>query len=197
MNALQKFSVAASTAVLALGVSAGSASSANLVVNGGFETGNFSGWTQSGNTGFTFVSNSSFSAPYEGNFAAFFGPVGSTGSITQVLSTIAGQSYELSYALDNLGGPINSFGASVGGNSVNSFTNSAPFPWTVFSSSFTASSASTALTFTFQQDPSFYGLDAVSVRAVPVPGAVFGVIVAGGALVARQRKNAKAKQTVA
>ncbi|MBD2179001.1 hypothetical protein H6F42_18930 [Pseudanabaena sp. FACHB-1998] len=32
---------------------------------------------------------------------------------------------------------------------------------------------------------------------VPVPGAVFGVIVAGGALVARQRKNAKAKQTVA
>lgn len=36
-----------------------------------------------------------------------------------------------------------------------------------------------------------------SPRPVPVPGAVFGVIVAGGALVARQRKNAKAKQTVA
>lgn len=35
-----------------------------------------------------------------------------------------------------------------------------------------------------------------TVRPVPVPGAVFGMILAGGALVARQRKNVKAKQTL-
>lgn len=35
-----------------------------------------------------------------------------------------------------------------------------------------------------------------TVRPVPVPGAVFGMVLAGGALVARQRKNVKAKQTL-
>jgi len=63
-------------------------------------------------------------------------------------------------------------------------------------------------------DPSLNGLDSawecancanlrfvtqgsVTTRSVPVPGAIFGVIVAGGALMARQRKNIKAKQPVA
>ena len=42
---------------------------ANLVVNCGFETGDFTGWTQSGNTGFTGVSTGIYA--YSGNYGAF------------------------------------------------------------------------------------------------------------------------------
>ena len=59
--------------------------SANLVVNGGFETGNFSGWTQTGNTGFGGVECPGAGFVEEGSCDAFFGPVGSVGGISQTV----------------------------------------------------------------------------------------------------------------
>ena len=55
----------------------------NVIQNCGFELGNFNGWTQGGNTGFTFVTNS---APYvhSGMYGAQLGPVGSVGTLTQM-----------------------------------------------------------------------------------------------------------------
>jgi PEP-CTERM motif len=52
----------------------------NLMVNCGFETGNFSGWTQSGNLGFTSVSTG---YAFSGTYGAQLGPVGSDGYLTQ------------------------------------------------------------------------------------------------------------------
>ena len=65
-----------------LGFWASAATAQNLITNGGFETGNFSGWTQSGNTGFTGVDGGSANS---GSFGASFGPVGSLGAIADPL----------------------------------------------------------------------------------------------------------------
>src|ERR1700730_10015968 len=68
----------------------------NIVTNGGFETGDFTGWTQSGNTGFTGVDTDS---AHSGNFGAFSGPTGSEGFLSQTLNTVAGMAYDLSFFL--------------------------------------------------------------------------------------------------
>ena len=65
---------------------------ANFVANPGFETGDFTDWTQFGNTGFTGVQGDFAGVPpHSGNFQAFFGSVDSTGGIFQDLTTVAGQ----------------------------------------------------------------------------------------------------------
>jgi hypothetical protein len=66
---------------------------AGLVTNGGFETGDFSGWTQSGNTAFTGVG----SGAHSGSWGARFGPIGSYGYISQTLATTPGWMYDLSF----------------------------------------------------------------------------------------------------
>jgi hypothetical protein len=46
----------------------GGAAQANIVTNPGFETGDFTGWTLSGDTSFTFVEGF---FPHSGSFSAF------------------------------------------------------------------------------------------------------------------------------
>ena len=83
---------------------------ADLVTNGGFETGSFSGWTGTGNTVFNGVTCPGPGATvHGGNCAAFFGPVGSTGGISQNLATTPGTTYRIDFFFLPDGGNPSSF----------------------------------------------------------------------------------------
>ena len=156
----------------------------NIVNNGGFETGDFTGWTQGGNTAFTGVDM--FSAN-SGNFGAFAGPTsdskgsngssGGPGTLSQNLATVAGSTYELSFFMyGEAGGEgfTNGFGTvsfKVFWNGVMIFdTTTPPGSYTQFSFfNLTATGPSTELKFVFQNDPSFFHFDDVVAGITAVP----------------------------
>ncbi|MGA7413426.1 MAG: PEP-CTERM sorting domain-containing protein [Bryobacteraceae bacterium] len=166
-----------------------------LVTNGGFETGDFTGWTLVGNTGFTTIEPSDVASPMltgGGSYVAAFGNVGSLGGISQTLATVPGQDYTLSFWLFNQGGIPNSYQVDWAGNTVDVQTDLGAFGWTHFSYSVLGTGTdSTTLTFQFQNDPSYYLLDNVSVMA-PEPGvyAVLALGLAGLIIAVRRRKIA-------
>ncbi len=152
----------------------------NIVTNGGFETGDFTGWTQSGNTGFTGVATG---IQNSGDYGAYFGPVEDLGYLSQSLSTVAGMSYDLSFFLvdggsggegigrtQNIspirpgGGPVTQeFQVFWNGVLIYSIPpNSDPSAYTQISfTGLIATGAMTDLTFGFRNDPSYWYLDDV------------------------------------
>lgn len=145
----------------------GSVQAQSLIVNGGFETGNFTGWTTNGNVGFTSVS---VNYAQTGNYGAQFGPIGSQGFLSQTLATTPGATYQVDFWLRNNGGTPSLFTLNWDGNQIYSLADSASFVWTSYSFQEVASTASTIITFGFRQDPDFFGLDNVSVTDItPVP----------------------------
>ena len=72
-----------------------------LVENGGFETGNFTDWTLSGNTESTSVTRGNSFYVHTGNYGVELGPPGSPGYLSQTVTTVSGQAYALSLWLRN------------------------------------------------------------------------------------------------
>jgi hypothetical protein len=135
-------------------------------VNGGFEAGNFSGWSRSGNQGFTSVTSSP-SFVRSGTFAAFLGPIGSDGFLSQTLETIPGKPYIVSFSLRSDGGLPNDFNASWAGTQFFSQTNIPPGEYLTYTFTEVAPGPSTIVQFGFRDDPGFLGLDDVSVVTDP------------------------------
>ncbi len=177
---------------LVAGISGQARAGVNLVLNGGFETGDFSDWTLGGNGGFISITQDA----HTGNFAASFGAVGSPTLLSQSqdLATTAGRDYEISFWLKNQGGPTNAFTASFGGTSLISLVNQQASPYTEYRFIATATSNLTSLQFGFRQDPSFWHFDDVVVtEVVPEPATVVSASIAGliGLGYARRRRPAR------
>jgi hypothetical protein len=138
-----------------LGVNGGGT---NLVVNGGFETGDFTGWTLDSD-------DASVSTGYahSGIYGADFGQVGSLGYLSQTLSTTPGTNYYLSFWLDCDGATPNEFQVSWDGNTLLDEANIPDVGWTNIQFTVTATGNSTVLQFGFRDDTSNLGLDDVSV----------------------------------
>jgi hypothetical protein len=156
-----------------------------LVQNGGFETGDFTGWSASGNTGNETISTKSDYA-HSGSYGAQLGPVGALGYLTQSLSTTPGQAYVLSLWLDSPDGTTpNEFSVSWNGMNIFDKVNLGRTGWTNLIFKVTASSSSTLLSIGLRNDPSYFGLDDVSVAPYsPFPPLIISPAVGTGKVTA-------------
>ena len=136
---------------------------AQLVQNGGFETGDLTSWAGAGGLGGVAVSSNS-TAVYSGNYGALLGPIGLLDYISQSLPTVAGQYYLLSLWLDSPDGITpNEFQVKWGGTVMFDQTNLAAIGWTNLQFFVEATNTSTVLEFEFRDDNSSLGLDDVQV----------------------------------
>lgn len=169
-----------------------------LVVNGGFENlidvDTAVGWTFTpAGSGSDFYYGTGGGGVYSGAYAAEFGGV-STGyydTISQVLSTVAGDSYTFSFWLSGVDGSDNGQTAYWDGNQVLNLTNFTQ-GYTFYSFDVVASGASTTIAFAGYNVPSWNGLDDVSVQgqagAIPEPATFVLIAPALLGLVALRRR---------
>jgi hypothetical protein len=173
-------------AIAMAAIACGGAHAANLVTNGGFETGDLSGWTSE-----FWQIEPSDQAPLDPHTGAWFTFTGcpssnclspTTGAfLAQDLATVAGQTYTLSFYLTNGNGPPNEFDVYWNGALLTQVANiGINYPgYTAYSMPVTATGSTTSLEFTGMQVIGFLGVDDISVTsAVPEPGTV--VLMLGG-----------------
>ncbi len=174
-----------------------------LVTNGDFETGDFTGWSVTGT-----ATNSAFASQFygvdtqdaaSGTYGAYLGSEFSQLTISQSLTLQPAHFYNVSFSLAQLSAPAtgftNFFGVSLDGQTVFTETNAPVSPYTNYS--FTATSPTTAtsglLQIVSQNDLGYFSLDNVSVStgaATPEPATLLMIAPALGVLALRRLRAA-------
>jgi subtilase family serine protease len=150
-----------------------------LVQNGGFETGDFSGWTTVIDPTYTVViggvqiPSGPTIFPHTGDYMALLGTFGSLGLISQSLTTAPGQAYLLTFWFNSPDGMTpDQLQVNWNGSTVTNLTNIPVFPgngWAEFQFVVSATGTGTVLQFAFLNDPSYFALDDISVQPIPPP----------------------------
>jgi hypothetical protein len=156
----------------------------SIIQNGGFETGNFNGWTLAGNgiignttynavvSAGSFSGNSGTNFIHSGTYGAFLGDT-QIATLSQTLNTFPGQGYLLSFWLDNpTNGSVQQFLVNWNTNSpgvsrIYYLTNPPVLPWTNITLVVTATGTNTTLQFGAENYPDGFGLDDITVTLIP------------------------------
>lgn len=141
----------------------------NVVVNGDFSSGDFTGWTLDG--AFTGVATSAagYVAPPGASYFVYFGDIGTCAELSQTISTTPGDFYDFSFWVIGNGSGTSEFQAYWNENLVEAM---GPVPnqdWTQYTFVEQATSSSTVIDFGLRNDPFWDGLGDISVAPVPEP----------------------------
>lgn len=168
------------------------------LVNGSFETGNLTGWTITGNTGFAGVTCPG-PGPIvaQGSCTAFLGAVGSLGFLNQAFTAAPNTAISFTFSWSTDGQTPSEFSAEIDGVPMLDLINPASMVMqAVTVSGVTGAGLTHTLSFNERNDPGFMFLDAVSgdgtvPAAVPEPTTLglMGIALAG--LGFGRRKTAK------
>lgn len=178
----------------------------NLVVNGGFEAGDLSGWTSN-----RYYDVTDIYGVTEGSKAVEFAEGDYAGStLEQTITTAVGTAYtvsfdwkathpdtsqNLNFSIQDAINVVSQLGElKVSGGYTGSFNPSAPY--THFSTTFVANSALTKISFTDTSFSSYQAdqmIDNVSVTAVPEPE-TYAMLLAGLGVMGAMARRRKAKQ---
>lgn len=148
-----------------------------LVQNGGFETGDFTGWTLAGDGGninfvtksFNIAHNDRFN-PHSGSYAAALGEPSTLAYLSQTLPTVAGQLYLISLWMNSPDGQTpNEFSVSWNGNTLSDLVNVGKIGYTNLQFTVKATDSSAVLQFGSRDDPTYLGLDDVTVTPISSP----------------------------
>jgi len=154
----------------------------SIVQNGGFETGDFTGWMLTGDTvdwydtWYRVCNVVATEADYpgvvhSGNFGAYLGQVGYPATLAQTVPTTPGQLYLVSFWLDDVQAVgVQQFSATWNGANFASLANPPAFAWTNFQFVAMADDTNATLEFAAQSDRSYFGFDDVTVTPVPPVG---------------------------
>src|ERR1700744_2466365 len=125
----------------------------NLLTNGSFETGDFTGWNQSGLEEVTSGAFYVYTGAQDGTYYSVWGNVGGDGMISQTIATTPGQQYNFSFWFASVGDVPSDFSASWDGTALLSLTNpNTGVNWTEFTFSVTGTGNDT-VSFSGGDDP--------------------------------------------
>lgn len=167
---------------------------ANVLTNGSFETGDLSGWFNTGNSDHTYVEPNNYGYGAEdGNYYVYFGAVGGDYGLNQTFADTAGRTYDVSYWVAGNGSGYSDVHASIDGVLQQTIGSPVPNqPYTEYTFSFTGTGSDT-ITLGLRNDPSYDALDNVVVAAsVPEPAAWATMLLGVGAIGFAMRRRTRA-----